>query len=267
MKFHFKKKYGQNFLKDRGIVKKIVEVAQIKEGSLVIEVGPGKAILTQELCQYSDQVLCYEIDLELKKYLIDNSNLNHVDFIFDDFLTRNLEEDISKYSYSHLYFVSNVPYYITTPILMKLIQSSCSFEKIVMMVQEEVGERFCATPNSKSYGSVTVFLSYFFQVKREFKVGREQFIPRPNVDSEVISLTMKRELIPLQNKEHFFQLVKDSFQFKRKNIKNNLLHYDLPLVSKVLEDHHLSLLSRAEQIPMEVFVELSNRLCQNLNHE
>lgn len=259
-KFTFKKKFGQNFLKDSMIVKKIVRSAGVEKKSLVIEVGPGRAILTDELSKACKNVVCYEIDLELKQYLEDRFKDSNVSIIFDDFLNRNIENDIRSYQYDTLYFVSNVPYYITTPILMKLIESNLNFQKIVMMVQEEVGERFSALPNHKNYGSITVFLNYFFDIKKEFRVKRSEFIPQPNVDSMVISLTKKRDLLFLKNKDHFFQLVRDSFRFKRKTIKNNLKMYDLSIISKVLEKNNLSLSSRAEQIPMEIFVQMSNQL-------
>ena len=258
--FNFKKKYGQNFLKDKNKVKKIVDSANIKDNSLVIEVGPGGGILTTELSLKADNVLCYEIDLELKPILENKFSKNNVKIIFDDFLNRNIENDIEKYNYDNLYFISNVPYYITTPILMKLINSSLNFDKIVIMVQEEVGERFSAKPNSKDYSSITVFLNYYFDVKKEFKVNRLEFNPVPNVDSEVISFTRKKELLKLKDKELFFKLVKDSFKFKRKNIRNNLKGYNFDIIDRVLKNNNLDLTSRAEQLPIEVFVEMSNKL-------
>ena len=258
--FNFKKKYGQNFLKDKNKVKKIVDSADIKDNSLVIEVGPGGGILTTELSLKADNVLCYEIDLELKPILENKFSKNNVKIIFDDFLNRNIENDIEKYNYDNLYFISNVPYYITTPILLKLINSSLNFDKIVIMVQEEVGERFSAKPNSKDYSSITVFLNYYFDVKKEFKVNRLEFNPVPNVDSEVISFTRKKELLKLKDKELFFKLVKDSFKFKRKNIRNNLKGYNLDIIDRVLKNNNLDLTSRAEQLPIEVFVEMSNKL-------
>ena len=259
-KFIFKKKYGQNFLKDKNKVKKIVDSANIKDKSLVIEVGPGGGILTTELSLKADNVLCYEIDLELKSILVNKFSNSNVSIIFDDFLNRNIENDIEKYNYDNLYFISNVPYYITTPILLKLINSSLNFDKIVIMVQEEVGERFSAKPNSKDYSSITVFLNYYFDVKREFKVNRLEFNPVPNVDSEVISFTRKDKLLELKDKDLFFKLVKDSFRFKRKNIKNNLKSYNLDMIEKVLIKNNLNLSSRAEQIPLEIFVDISNEL-------
>lgn len=258
--FNFKKKYGQNFLNDNGIIKKIVSIAKISEKSLVLEVGPGKGILTSELSLQANNVLCYEIDLDLKETLESKFKNSNVDIIFNDFLNRDIKKDIEKYEYDNLYFVSNVPYYITTPILMKLIESKLNFNKIVMMVQEEVGERFAAKVNSRNYGSITVFLNYYFDIKREFKVNRKKFTPIPNVDSEVVSFTRKDTLLKLNDEKKFYKLVKDSFKFKRKNIKNNLIGYNLNIVNEVLKKYGLDLKSRAEQIPVEAFIDISNVL-------
>lgn len=259
--FHFKKRYGQNFLTDTNLVKKIVDIAHIERNSLVIEVGPGRAILTKQLLKASDNVLCYEIDLELQEYLKDElQDYKNVDVIFDDFLKRNIKKDIQGYNKDFIYFVSNVPYYITTPILIKLLDSKIDFTKIVMMVQEEVGERFSATPGNKSYGSITVLLNYYYDIKREFKVNRKMFTPEPKVDSEVVSLTKRKNRIPLNNEKLFFQLIRDSFQYKRKNIRNNLKQYDLSKIEEVLVKFGFHLTNRAEQLPVEVFIEICNHL-------
>lgn len=259
--FHFKKKYGQNFLYDKNIVEKIAKSAGIKENSLVIEVGPGKGILTHFLAQYADHVICYEIDLELKEFLQDSfRDFSHVDIKFQDFLEADLDKDLSGYSYQNLYFVSNVPYYITTPILMKLMQSSFSFSNIVMMVQKEVGNRFCSLPGSRDYGSLSVYLNYFYHAKVLFEVGRKNFVPSPNVDSVVISLTPRDEKLEVLDLALFFQLVRDSFQFKRKTLRNNLKQYPLDVISSVLQKYHYDLSVRAECLAVEVFVDIANEL-------
>ena len=259
--FNFKKKFGQNFLKNIGIVEKIADVASITKDDLVIEVGPGKGILTEQLALRSKQVLAYEIDTELENDLsILKSKYNNIDIIFDDFIKRNIINDIENYSYNNIYFVSNVPYYITTPILMKLMDSNINFSMIVMMIQKEVGDRFSAKTNSKEYGSITVYLNYFYNIKKEFIVKRGEFIPVPNVDSVVVSFSRKDNLLKLNNKEFFFKLVRDSFKFKRKTIKNNLFDYNLDIIEKVLISNGYSLTSRAEQLPLEIYVELANNL-------
>ena len=257
----FKKKFGQNFLKDINIVKKIVRCAEIENDSLVIEVGPGGAIMTRELAGVANNVMAYEIDTELADELNKRlDGLDNVDVIFQDFLTSDLVEDVKKYDYKHLYFVSNVPYYITTPILMKLIESGLPFEKIVMMVQKEVGDRFSTSCGNKEYGSITVLLNYYYNVKKEFFVSRKQFVPEPNVDSVIVSFSEKKEKLPLNDFNFFEKLVRDSFQYKRKNLRNNLKNYDLEVVEKVLFDYDLDLTVRAEALPVDIFVEIANAL-------
>ena len=263
-KFNFKKKFGQNFLKDIRIVERIADIPSITKEDLVIEVGPGKGILTEQLAIRSKKVLSYEIDKELEEDLSKLQNkYNNIDIIYDDFIERNISEDIEKYKYNKIFFVSNVPYYITTPILMKLMEEDVSFSKIVMMVQKEVGDRFSAKPNTKSYGSITVYLNYFYNIKKELYVDRKEFTPIPNVDSVVISFSIKDELLQLTDKELFFEIVRNSFQFKRKTIKNNLFNYNLEKIEKVLLNRGYSLSSRAEQLPVEVYVEIANILSKS----
>ena len=227
----FKKKFGQNFLKRKVVVERIADVCSLTKDDLVIEVGPGGAILTQELAKRAGHVLAYEIDEDLKVELTNKvSEFSNVDILFQDFLNSSLEYDISRFSYSNLYFISNVPYYITTPIIMKIVNSNLNFKKICMMVQKEVGNRFCASPGSREYGSISVFLSYFYDVKKEFLVSRKEFVPEPNVDSVVISFTKKDVVLNLKDRDLFFKVVRDSFQFKRKNLRNNLKKYDLNII-------------------------------------
>ena len=257
----FKKKFGQNFLKDINIVKHIVDVSGVDENSLVIEVGPGGAIMTRELAMKAKQVLAYEIDTELEDELFKRlDGLDNVDVLFQDFLDANLESDINKYDYNDLYFVSNVPYYITTPIIMKLINSKLRFKKIVMMVQKEVGDRYTTDPGNREYGSITVLLNYFYKVKKEFNVSRKQFIPEPNVDSVIVSFTEREDKLPLDNFDLFEKILRDSFQFKRKNIRNNLKKYDLKVVESVLSKYGFDLNSRAEMLGVDVFIDLANSL-------
>ena len=259
----FKKKFGQNFLKDINIVKKIVRTAEIESDSLVIEVGPGGAIMTKELANVAGNVLAYEIDLDLKDELDKRlDGCDNVKVLFQDFLTSDLAVDVSKFSYDNLYFVSNVPYYITTPIILKLIKSGLKFKKIVMMVQKEVGDRFSTSPSNKDYGSITVLLNYFFRVKKEFLVSRKQFVPEPNVDSVIISFEEKDNKLFVKDFAFFEKLVRDSFQYKRKNIRNNLKKYDLDKVLEVLSRYNYDLNVRAEALDVEIFVEMANSLIQ-----
>ena len=156
--------------------------------------------------------------------------------------------------------VANLPYYITTPIIVKIIEDKIPVDKIVVMVQKEVGNRFKATPNTKEYNSLSIFLNYYFDVKKILDVSRNVFIPKPNVDSIVVMFTKKENKLFLKNEEIFFKLVKDSFKYKRKTLKNNLKNYDLLKIENVLKKYNLDLSTRAEAIPIEIFAEISNEL-------
>ena len=261
MNFEFKKSLGQNFLTDKNILENIVKVANIEPNSLVIEVGPGSGNLTKYIAKYATNVLCYEIDTRLEEILSENLyKYNNIDIVFDDFLNRNIKEDIKKYTYDNLYLVSNLPYYITTPIIEKVITSDLLFKQITIMIQKEVGERFNAKPKTKEYNSLTVYLNYYFDIKQEFIVSRNAFIPKPNVDSVIISLKSKENKLYLKDKVLFNKLLRDSFKYKRKTIKNNLKNYNLDIIEKTLQKYGYSLTTRAEELSLEVFVDLSNKL-------
>lgn len=259
--FKFKKSYGQNFLQDKNIIKSIVEKTNIKENSLVIEVGPGSGALTTELAKVAKNVLSYEIDTRLEETLDENlKEFDNIEIIYDDFLTRNINEDIANYNYDNIYFVANIPYYITTAIVERLIDSKIDFKAITIMIQKEVADRFSAHVKSRDYSSITVFLNYYFDIEKLLYVSRNAFIPKPNVDSEVISLRKKEERKKVNNEEKFFKLVRDSFKFKRKNIRNNLKNYDLKIVEKVLNKYNKDLTARAEELDLDIFIDLANNL-------
>ena len=259
--FNLKKMFGQNFIIDENIISNIISKSGIDKDTLVIEIGPGAGSLTYKLSEYAKNVLCYEIDTTLKDLLNDNLNgLNNVEIKFEDFLKSNPKEDIKKYDYKKLYVVANLPYYITTPIIMKFIEESVPVDKLVVMVQKEVGDRFKAVPKTKEYNSLSVYLNYYFDVKKLLDVSRNVFIPKPNVDSIVIEFTRRENLIKLNNQSLFFRLVRDSFKQKRKNLRNNLKGYDLEQIEPILQKHNLDLTARAEQLPIEIFVEISNNL-------
>ena len=257
----FKKKLGQNFLKNTSVVDRIVSQADIDSSSLVIEVGPGGAIMTRELAKKAKNVLAYEIDNDLADEIHKRlEGYDNVVVLFQDFLLSDISRDIAKFDYDKLFFISNVPYYITTPILMKIINSGLSFNKIVMMVQKEVGDRFSTKCGSRDYGSITVLLNYFYDVRREFVVSRNNFVPVPNVDSVVVTFTEKNNKKTVKNFSYFDKLVRDSFKYKRKTIKNNLKNYDLNIVSEVLSKYGYDLSVRAEMLNVDVFVDLANAL-------
>ena len=256
-----KKMYGQNFIIDENIINNIIRNSGIDEETLVIEIGPGAGSLTYKLAQNSKNVLCYEIDKTLEPLLKENLiDLKNVDIIFKDFLTADIMTDINKYTYKKLYVVANLPYYITTPIIIKLIEDLIPVDKIVVMVQKEVGDRFRAVPGTKDYNSLSIYLNYYFDVKKILDVSKNVFLPKPNVDSIVVEFSKKESKIELKDEKLFFKLVKDAFSQKRKTIKNNLKSYNLSIIEKVLEKNGYNLLTRAEQIPVEVFAEMANNL-------
>lgn len=258
--FKFKKKYGQNFIIDQNIINSIVNCADISDDTLVIEIGPGAGSLTYKLAKKSKKVLCYEIDNKLKDILENNlKEFNNIDIIYDDFLKRNIKEDLKKYNFSKIYLIANLPYYITTPIIIKIIEEKINIDKIVVMVQKEVGDRLKAKPNTKDYNSLSIFISCYYEVKKLLDISPNVFIPKPNVDSIVIELK-KKEKYNILNEDLFFKLIKDSFKQKRKTLKNNLKEYDLEKIENILKKYNLDLSVRAEAISIEIFIEISNNL-------
>ncbi len=259
--FGFKKKFGQNFIVDENIINSIISKADITKDCMVIEIGPGAGSLTYKLAASAKQVLCYEIDTTLQNVLEENlKDLKNVDIIYQDFLEANVKQDLANYKFEKLYVVANLPYYITTPIIIKLIEDEIPVDKIVVMVQKEVGNRFKAHPGSKDYSSLSVYLNYYFEISKLLDVSRNIFIPKPNVDSIVVEFKRKESTYQLNDSQLFFQLVRDSFRQKRKTLRNNLKHYDLSLVETVLNEYHYDLSVRAEQLSIEIFVAIANRL-------
>lgn len=259
--FNFKKKFGQNFIIDENIIKSIITKSDIDENTLVIEIGVGAGALTIGLSQVAKNVLCYEIDETLKQVLdVTLKNKKNVDIIYKDFLQADIKNDIKKYEYKKIYVIANLPYYITTPIIMRIIESKIDVDKIVVMVQKEVGDRFKASPNTKDYNSLSVFLNYYFDIRKLLDVSRNVFMPKPNVDSIVVEFKKKENIYKVKNEDFFFKLIRDSFVQKRKTIRNNLKEYDLDKIETVLKKHNFDLSVRAEQLPIELFVELSNYL-------
>ena len=259
--FTFKKKFGQNFIVDENIIKSIVTKANIDKDTLVIEIGPGAGSLTSVLADYAKNVLCYEVDETLKDVLKENlNNHNNVDIIYGDFLKANVLNDIKKYDYKKLYVVANLPYYITTPIIMKLIEDKLPLDKIVIMVQKEVGDRIKATPGNKEYGSLTVFLNYYFVVRKLLDVSKNVFMPKPRVDSIVLEFTKNKQVKKVNDEQLLFNIIKDSFMQKRKTLRNNLKAYNLDIIEKELKKVGFDLSVRAEQLSLDIFIDIANAL-------
>ena len=257
----FKKKYGQNFIKDKSVIQKIVNSIDIDKDTLVIEIGPGSGVLTKELVNLAGYVIAYEIDTDLKKILDEEfTSIDNIKIIYEDFLTRNVEKDIEEFNFKKIYVVANIPYYITTPIIKKIIDAKIEISKVAIMIQKEVGERFTAQPKSRNYGSITVYLNYYFNVRKLFVVSKNSFVPKPNVDSIVVLSEKKENKPEVKNEELLLELIRDSFQYKRKNLRNNLKKYDLNKVLSILEKYNLDLNVRAEELPLDIFIDISNNL-------
>lgn len=258
--FHFKKNFGQNFIVDENVINSIIEKSNIDKNTLVIEIGPGAGSLTSKLSKYAKNVLCYEIDNTLEEVLCTNLDGDNVDIIFGDFLKCDVISDIKNYNYDKLYIIANLPYYITTPIIMKIIEDKLPVSKIVIMVQKEVGDRFKASPGSKDYNSLSIFLQYHFQIKKLLDVSRNVFLPKPNVDSIVVEFKKIDKKYVVNDEDLLFRLIKDSFTQKRKTLRNNLKKYDLNIIANVLEKYNLDLSVRAEQLSLEQFIDIANAL-------
>ena len=259
MNFGFKKSLGQNFLQDENIIDKIVKSANIDKDTLLIEIGPGAGALSKKTIPLSGYAILYEIDTRLKEILNDVLNgYSNYEIIFNDVLNQNIKDDINRFNYKKIYVVANLPYYITTPIITKLIDE-INPDKIVIMIQDEVADRLSANVGGRDYGMITVLLGAKYNIKKLFKVSRNCFKPAPNVDSAVISLDKHNKYI-INNEELFNKIIKDAFKYKRKNLKNNLSGYDLLKIEKILNDNGYSLSDRAEVIPVSLFIDIANLL-------
>lgn len=250
-----KKRYGQNFLIDNNIIKKITDEVSSSSSDLIIEIGPGKGALTKELKKKDSYIIAYEIDTDLVTTLEKIEN-EKVKVIFKDILTTNIKEDINNINYSELYIVGNLPYYITTPIIEHIIKQNLVFKKFTIMVQKEVADRFMAKPKSKDYGYITLVLKYFFDTFKVCDVSKYSFNPVPKVESAVISF------IPRVNKEKidvdkYFIFLKIIFRQKRKTLKNNVSNiYNWDKIIKVLVKYNISESCRAEELEEQVILDI-----------
>ena len=255
MSFEYKKSLGQNFIKDDNIISKIVKCSGIDRNTLVIEIGPGAGSLSKKIIPLSGYSILYEIDTRLKDILnIELKNNSNYEIVFGDFLKQNINNIRVKYNYDRIYVVANLPYYITSPIIIKLMNELYP-DKILIMVQEEVADRLSAQCGSRNYGMISVLLGSRYKIKKLFRVNRKCFVPEPNVDSAVISLD-KFDQLSFVDYEKFEKFIKDAFQFKRKNLRNNLKKYDLKTIEKILSNYNYNLANRAEDIPVDVFIDI-----------
>lgn len=248
-----KKKFGQNFLIDSNIVDKIARNA-CEENLSVIEIGPGIGSLTEMLLKYAKHVYAYEIDKDMYQILKEEFNENNIDIYLEDFLDVDLLKQ--KYSNEKINVCSNLPYYVTTPILFKLFESELSINKITVMVQKEVADRFKANVNSEDYGALSVEVQYLFEVKQEMNIPKTVFYPSPNVDSAVISFTPIRKR-DFEFEKGFFDFVKRCFSKRRKTLNNNLKDFlTSNQIQKIYNECNLKETIRAQEIDLNGFLKI-----------
>ena len=265
------KRFGQNFLVNDNILDNIVDVADINENELVIEIGPGLGNLTNYILKRATYSLLVEIDQNMIKVLTDRfKNKKNYKLISMDILKVNIDEEIKKIeeekniTFKNVKVVANLPYYITTPIIFKLLQDSTRITEVVVMVQKEVAQRMVAKCNTKDYGILTLMVKYLSEANISFLVPKESFIPAPNVTSAIIILK-KNKRYTVENEEIFINLVHSAFAQRRKTMINSLFSTKfnnftkgelIELFNKLGIDGNV----RAEQLEIEDFIRISNEI-------
>lgn len=265
-----KKNFGQNFLVDASVTGRMAST--LRDDGVVIEVGPGIGSLTEELAKRAKHVRSYEIDERLIPVLEDTlKDYDNVEIVLQDILETDINKELQPLvdKYKHIEFAANLPYYITTPVLFKLFESSIPFEKIVVMIQKEVADRFSAKPGTKEYGALSVESQYLYDVKKLFNVPRTSFNPAPNVDSAVISFTKHEKNKTVDNEKLFFELVKACFKQRRKTLYNNLKEYfdSKEKAESILLKANIPLETRAEMLDLNQYIELYKALKEIITNE
>lgn len=268
--FTFKKSFGQNFLTDTNILQKIVDTAEVDKKVNVIEIGPGIGALTEFLAENAAEVMAFEIDDRLVPILADTlRDFDNVTVVNRDILKVDLAQYIAEFKNPDLPIkvVANLPYYITTPILMHLIESGIPFSEFVVMMQKEVADRISAQPNTKAYGSLSIAVQYYMTAKVAFIVPRTVFVPAPNVDSAILKMVRREQpVVEVQDEKFFFKVTKASFVHRRKTLWNNLTSYFgkseevKAKLENALEKADLAANVRGEALDLAAFARLSDAL-------
>lgn len=270
--FTFKKSFGQNFLTDTNILQKIVDTAEIDKNVNVIEIGPGIGALTEFLAENAAEVMAFEIDERLVPILEDTlRDHDNIKVINEDVLKADLQTRVKEFKNPNLPIkvVANLPYYITTPILMHLIESKIPFAEFVVMTQKEVADRISAEPNTKAYGSLSIAVQYYMTAKVAFVVPRTVFVPAPNVDSAILKMTRREQpLVEVKDEDFFFRVSKISFVHRRKTLWNNLTsHFGKSeevkaKLEQALENANIKPSIRGEALSIPDFARLSDALSE-----
>lgn len=258
------KKYGQNFIGDPALLERIATVCDWQPGDRALEIGPGAGTLTRAIAREAEEVLAVEIDRRLAPLLEETlADCANVHLVFTDALKADLDALMrDTLGWDGRYkLIANLPYYITTPLIMHVLEDSEKVSELVIMVQKEVGERLCAAPGSKSYGAVTVMVQYAATVARAFDVGRHAFVPAPEVDSTILHLIpYEKRPIQAQSDAVLRRVVKAAFSQRRKTLRNSLssLGCDKALIKQALEAASIEDSRRAETLSVAEFVALAD---------
>ncbi len=263
--FSFKKQFGQNFITDANLLKSIVSGAGITKSDVVVEIGPGAGTLTREIASQAKKVICYEIDKNLEPVLDDTlSGFNNVEVIFKDVMKvpiKDLEKSIGeKYT-----VVANLPYYITTPIIMRFIEQAKRVKSLVIMVQEEVAERLCAKENTAEYGAITAAIGVKADAKIIKKVPKTMFMPMPKVDSAVVKIDIVKNKFEVLDEKVYKDVLHAAFNNRRKMLANNLMQIfkcDRQTAEELLTACDIPLTARGETLSVEKFVLLANTIVE-----
>ncbi|MBO1515115.1 16S rRNA (adenine(1518)-N(6)/adenine(1519)-N(6))-dimethyltransferase RsmA [Metabacillus bambusae] len=274
--FSFKKSLGQNFLIEPNILSRIVDHADVTDKTGVIEIGPGIGALTEQLARRAKKVVAYEIDQRLLPILNETlAPYPNVSIIHQDVLEADLKGAV-KDNFSdceEIMVVANLPYYVTTPIIMKLLEDQLPLKGIVVMLQKEVADRISAKPSTKEYGSLSIAVQYYTDAKTVMTVPKTVFVPQPNVDSAIIRLLVRdKPIVELENESFFFKIVRASFAQRRKTLLNNLVHF-LPngkelktVIEETLSQVNIDGRRRGESLSIEEFAKLSDALDKMLTN-
>ena len=264
--FSVRKKYGQNFLVDGNILEGIVSDAGVEEGDVVLEIGPGIGSLTEFLAQRAGHVMAVEIDPKLIPILTETlAPYPNTEIIHADIMKTDIDALFAPYAGQRKKVIANLPYYITTPVLMELLTAETPFDTIFLMVQKEVAERLTAQPGSREYGAVTLAASYYAKTESTGTVPPTCFFPRPQVDSALIRLTPAVEKIPVKNEKRMFALIRAAFNQRRKTLVNAAANFaELPYtkedITSALRALGIPETIRGEALDLAAFAQLSDRL-------
>lgn len=265
--FKFSKNLGQNFLVDKNIIDQIIEESYITENDLVIEIGPGVGVLTAEAAQYAGRVVAVEIDTSLIPILEETlGDYDNVTVVNQDILKTDLKDLIEQYGTGGgVKIIGNLPYYITTPIIMKILEEDVSVDSITIMMQKEVADRIKASPGNKTYGALSAAVQYYCTIEQIATAPKEVFVPRPKVDSAVLRLDVRKEHpVELLDEAMFFRCIKAGFEQRRKTLLNSLTGTGLSkdAIREVLEKAGIDPIRRIETLDLQELADVSNAMTE-----